>query len=151
MFLFSEITWYRYALSGDNLEANQMPRKIVDLSARSRIIREEPWHLHFWESTAEEALAYLRNPRVELQGLGIELPADCRIETVVTNHDWMAEVTRGLTAESDNGPIIICNVGGGDVAVNFYRVTMYAHREEDIGRYEKRLLHSEDEEAVQTN
>jgi hypothetical protein len=63
----------------------------------------------------------------------------------------MAEVTRGLTAESDNGPIIICNVGGGDVAVNFYRVTMYAHREEDIGRYEKRLLHSEDEEAVQTN
>jgi len=58
MFIFSEITWYRYALSGDNLEANHMPRKIVDLSARSRIIREEPWHLHFWESTAEEALAY---------------------------------------------------------------------------------------------
>jgi hypothetical protein len=28
---------------------------------------------------------------------------------------------------------------------------MYAHREGDIGRYEKRLLHSEDEEAVQTN
>jgi hypothetical protein len=128
-----------------------MPRKVVDLSARSRIIRDEPWHLHFWESTPEEALAYLRNPRAELQGLGIELPPDCRIETVITNHDWMAEVTRGLTAERENGPIIVCNTGGGDVAINFYRVTMYAHREEDVGRYEKHLLHHEDEEAAQTS
>ena len=26
-----------------------MPSKVVDLSARSKHIREEPWHLHFWE------------------------------------------------------------------------------------------------------
>lgn len=125
-----------------------MPHKVVDLSARSRIIRDEPWHLHFWESTPEEALAYLRNPRAELQGIGIELPPDCRIETVITNHDWMAAATRGLTAESANGPIIVCNVGGGNVAINFYRVTMYAHSEEDVGRYQKPLLHSENEESA---
>lgn len=126
-----------------------MPRKVVDLSARSRIIRDEPWHLHFWESTPDEALAFLRNPRAELQSLGISLPGDCRIETVITNHDWMTEATHGLTAERDNGPIIICSTGGGNVAINFYRVTMYAHREEDIGRFEKRLLHSEDEESAE--
>ena len=126
-----------------------MPRKVVDLSARSRIIREEPWHLHFWESTPEEALAYLRNPRAELQNLGIELPGECRIETVITNHDWMSRETQGLTVESEDGPIVICNTGGGDVAINFYRVTMYAHRQEDVGRFEKHLLHREDEEAAQ--
>ena len=60
----------------------------------------------------------------------------------------MAGATHGLTAERDNGPIIVCNVGGGDVAINFYRVTMYAHSEEDVGRYQKSLLHSEDEESA---
>jgi hypothetical protein len=124
-----------------------MPSKVVDLSARSQIIRDEPWHLHFWESTPEEALAFLRNPREQLSEIGIELPADCRIETVITNHDWLSTKTRGLTAERDNGPIIICNVGGGDVAINFYRVTMYAHMEADVARFDKRLLHSPDEEA----
>ena len=29
-----------------------------------------------------------------------------------------------------------------------YRVSMYAHREEDVGRYEKRLLHDVEEEEV---
>lgn len=28
-----------------------MPSKIVDLSVRSRIIRDEPFHVHFWEWT----------------------------------------------------------------------------------------------------
>jgi hypothetical protein len=124
-----------------------MPSKVVDLSARSQIIREEPWHLHFWESTPAEALAFLRNPRELLNQIGIELPADCRIETVITNHDWLSARTNGLAAENDDGPIIICNVGGGDVAINFYRVTMYAHTETDIGRFDKRLLHSSDEES----
>lgn len=67
-----------------------MPKKIVDFPARSRFIREEPWHLHFWESTPEEALAFLRNPRSELEKIGIDLPSECRIETIITNHDWMA-------------------------------------------------------------
>jgi|SRR5579864_1852385 len=124
-----------------------MPSKIVDLSARSEVIRAEPWHLHFWESTPEEALAYLRDPRRTLTGIGIDLPDDCRVETVITNHDWMAARTRGLTAASDNGPIVVCNVGGGDVAVNFYRVTMYAHSDADVGRFEKRLLHPPSQES----
>jgi hypothetical protein len=125
-----------------------MPRKLVDLSARSRIIREEPWQLHFWESSPGEALEFLRDPRRELEAMGIRIPPDCRIETVITNHDWIAAATRGFVAEGDDGPIVVCNVGGGDTAINFYRVTMYGHSERDVGRYEKRLLHSEQEEAV---
>ena len=126
-----------------------MPSKVVDLSARSKHIREEPWHLHFWEVSPKEAVAYLRDPRGFLGAMGIELPTDCRIETVITNHDWLSQAA-GLAdrreEESDNGPIIVCNVGGGNVAVNFYRVTMYAHHVDDVGRFEKTLLHDESEE-----
>ena len=68
-----------------------MPSKVVDLSARSKHIREEPWHLHFWEVSPKEAVAYLRDPRGFLGAMGIELPADCRIETVITNHDWLSQ------------------------------------------------------------
>jgi hypothetical protein len=122
-----------------------MPRKIVDLSARSRYIREEPWHLHFWEVTPDEALEFLRMPRKVLAGMGIELPDDCRIETVLENHDWLAASTDGLSA-SDG--VVVCNVGGGNVARTVYRVQMYAHREEDVGQFEKRLLHEPDAEEV---
>ena len=41
-----------------------MPRKVVDLSARSQIIRDEPFHLHFWESSVDEALAFLKDPAI---------------------------------------------------------------------------------------
>lgn len=121
-----------------------MPRKIVDFSARSEYIREEPWHLHFWESNSEDVLAYLKNPREALARMGIELPRDCRIETVIENHDWIGEHSDGLA--STNGPVI-CNVGGGNIAKNYYRVTMYGHLEEDINKFEKKLLHSPDEQA----
>ena len=40
-----------------------MPRKIVDFSARSKIIQQEPFDLHFWECSPLEYLDYLRNPR----------------------------------------------------------------------------------------
>ena len=122
-----------------------MPSKIVDLSARSRHIRDEPWYLHFWEETPAEALEFLRNPREVLASMGIELPEECRIETVVENHDWLARETAGLA--TDDG-VVVCNVGGGNVARAVYRVSMYAHREEDIGRYEKRLLHGTDQEEA---
>lgn len=121
-----------------------MPNVVVDLSARSRHIREEPWHLHFWENTASETLDYLRDPRGFLEKIGIKLPDDCRIETTIENHDFMASLTEGL--KSDIGPI--CNVGGGNVAREVYKVAMYAHRVEDIGRYGKELLHSPEEEQV---
>src|SRR3954465_9559566 len=94
-----------------------MPNVVVDLSARSRPIREEPWLLHFWENTASETLDYLRDPRGFLEGIGIKLPEDCRIETLIENHDFMARLTEGLS--SDIGPI--CNVGGGDTAKGGYR------------------------------
>jgi hypothetical protein len=121
-----------------------VPRKIIDFSARSEIIREEPWDLHFWESSPAEILDFLRDPRGQLAKMGIEIPDDCRIETVIENHDWIGSNTDGLAAS--DGPIIVCNVGGGNVAKDVYRVTMYGHDESAIGRFEKRLLHDPEEQ-----
>lgn len=45
--------------------------------------------------------------------------------------------------------LLICNVGGGDVAIAFYRVTMYAHHVDDVGRFEKTLLHAPEAEEMQ--
>jgi hypothetical protein len=115
-----------------------MPSKIVDFSARSRILYDEPFHLHFWELTLEDVLLFLKDPRTELKKMGIELPEDCRIETTIENHDWLSEHTSGLT--SANGTIV-CNVGGGNVAKNYYKVSMYAHDHSTIGYFKKQLLH----------
>lgn len=120
-----------------------MPRKIVDLSARSQIIRDEPFHVHFWECTPLEFLDCLRNPRGFLSAMGIDLPEDCRIETSIENHDWISAHTRGLS--SDNGTIV-CNVGGGNVARSVYRVISYGHDHSSIGKYRKVLLHRADQE-----
>lgn len=120
-----------------------MPSKIVDLSARSEIIRNEPFHVHFWECTPEEYLDFLKNPRRTLTQIGIEIPKDCRIETTIENHDWLEEHTSGFAR--DNGTII-CNVGGGNIARAVYRIVSYAHDHSSIGAYEKKLLHSADEQ-----
>ena len=121
-----------------------MPSKIVDLSARSAIIRDEPFHLHFWECTPEEYLDFLRDPRKTLSGMGIDIPADCRIETVIENHDWLSANTDGLRRA--DGDTIICNVGGGNVGRAVYRIVSYAHLHEAIGQYKKKLLHAEDKQ-----
>ena len=81
-----------------------MPAKIVDLSARSQIIRDEPFHVHFWECTPAEYLEYLRDPRSFLSTMGINIPQDCRIETTIENHDWIGEHSHGLSRA--NGTII---------------------------------------------
>ncbi len=120
-----------------------MPRKVIDFSARSQIIREEPFHLHFWESTPREILAFLKNPRIELGKMGIRLPEDCRIETTIENHDLLSATSSGLT--KSNGTIV-CNIGGGNVAKNYYKVSIYAHDHASIGRFEKELLHSPDQQ-----
>lgn len=64
-----------------------MPSKVVDLSARSRIIRDEPWHLHFWESTPEEALPSCANLASSWVRWESNCHPDCRIETVITIMD----------------------------------------------------------------
>jgi hypothetical protein len=117
-----------------------MPAKIVDLSARSEIIRDEPFGLHFWECEPKEFLEYLKDPRGFLAAMGIKLPKECRIETTIENHDWISANTRRLT--SDGGGIV-CNVGGGNVGIerNIYRVISFGHRHEAIGKYRKTLLH----------
>jgi hypothetical protein len=124
-----------------------MPRKIVDFSARSDVIREEPFMLHFWESRPREALAFLKDPRKELKRMGIMLPVKCRIETTIENHDWLSARTKGLTA---NDGTIICGTGGGNVAKSYYKVSFYAHREATIGRFKKRLLHAPNEQERRT-
>ena len=121
-----------------------MPSKIVDLSARSAIVRDEPLHLHFWECTPLEYLDFLRDPRKTLSGMGIDIPEDCRIETTIENHDWMSANTSGL--RSADGDTIVCNVGGGNVGRAVYRIVSYAHLHEAIGRYKKTLLHPEDKQ-----
>jgi hypothetical protein len=123
-----------------------MPAKIVDLSARSAIIEAEPFGLHFWECTPQEYLDYLKDPRGFLASMGIKLPKSCRIETTVENHDWLSAKTRKL--EARRGPVIICNVGGGNVAAarDIYRVVSYAHTHGDIGKFKKTLLHSRNEQ-----
>jgi|SRR5882757_224055 hypothetical protein len=123
-----------------------MPAKIVDLSARSAIIEAEPFGLHFWECTPQEYLDYLKDPRGFLASIGIKLPKGCRIETTVENHDFLSAKTRKLAA--DDGPVIICNVGTGNVAAarDIYRVVSYAHTHDDIGKFKKTLLHSRNEQ-----
>jgi hypothetical protein len=122
-----------------------MPRKIVDFSAISKIIRDEPFYLHFWESTPKEALAFLKNPRRELEKMGVKLPANCRIETTIENHDWLSAHTAGLAR--DNGTII-CGTGGGNVGKSYYKVSFYAHEKSSVGKFtrKKALLHGPDEE-----
>jgi len=122
-----------------------MPSKIVDLSARSKIIRDEPFHVHFWECTPEEFLTYLRDPRPFLSEIGINIPQDCRIETTIENHDWIGTQTDGLRRADGT---IICNVGGGNVARSVYRVVSYGHDHAAIAKYKKDLLHDPDEEEA---
>ena len=122
-----------------------MPRKIVDFSARSDILRAEPFHLHFWECTPEEYLEFLRNPRRTLAEMGVEVPSDCRIETTIENHDWLGDQTDGFRAAKET---IICNTGGGNVARQVYRVISYAHDHGSIGKYDKNLLHPPEAQSV---
>lgn len=121
-----------------------MPSKIVDFSARSQILREEPFHLHFWECSPSEYLDLLKNPKKVLKDMKIDIPDDCRIETTIENHDWLGEKTDGFS-KADG--VIVCNVGG-DVARAVYRIISYAHDHSAIGKYDKKLLHSAAEEEV---
>jgi len=123
-----------------------MPSKIVDLSARSEIIRNEPFGLHFWECNPAEYLTFLQDPRAFLEGMGIKLAKDVRIETVIENHDWISANTDKMRRAA--GPGIVCNVGGGNVGVarKIYRIISYGHKDEDIGKFRKALLHSPDEQ-----
>src|SRR5438876_10564264 len=120
------VTYYRLALSIFFLGGKCMPRKIVDFSAISKIIRDEPFYLHFWEYTPQEALACLKNPRAELEKMGIKLPANCRIGTTIENHDYLSEHTGGPAKAKGT---IICGTGGGNGSKNSYQVSLYAHNE----------------------
>jgi len=95
--------------------------------------------------TAQDILALLMHPRRALRGTGLEQPDDCRIETVIENHDWLIAHTNGLQAA--NGPIVVCNVGGGNVATSVNCVSMDAHHEGEVGKIEKQLLDAAGEAA----
>ncbi len=91
----------------------------------------------------------LKNPREFVSEMGIKVPENCRIETSIENHDWIGENINGFTSDAaeDDSPIIICNVGGGNVALTAYRIVSYGHVHSEIGRYETKLLHSADRET----
>ena len=122
-----------------------MPTKIVDLSARSEIIRDEPIRLHFWECTPFEFKAYLARPREFLESMGIKLPLECRIETIIENHDGLAGQAPGSEGANDT---TVCNLGGGTIAGQVYRVLSYARDRTETGQGKKRLLHKADRQQV---
>lgn len=122
-----------------------MPTKIVDLSARSEIIHDEPFHVHFWECTPDEYLEFLGDSRGFLKKMGIDIPVDCRIETTIENHDWLCEHAPKFKRVPGT---IICNVGGGNVARQVYRIVSYGHNESTVGHFKKNLLHTPDQQQV---
>jgi hypothetical protein len=125
-----------------------MPTKIVDFSARSEVIRDEPFHVHFWECTPWEFRAYLGRPREFLVQMGIDIPEDCRIETTIENHDWLGKEAPNL--ESENGTII-GNIGTGSLDRRLYRVVSFGHDKSAIGETKKRLLHKPGRQQVAVN
>jgi hypothetical protein len=124
-----------------------MPTNVVDFSALSEIIRDEPWQLHFWELTPAEYFEQMKNPRKFIEKMGIELPENTPIVTEMLNHDFLAAHTDKLAA-ADTPPIRVCNMGGGNTGIAAYRITSYAHLESDVGRFKKKLLHRPDEKKV---
>jgi hypothetical protein len=117
-----------------------MPTKIVDLSARSEVIRAEPFNAHFWQCTPAEFRAYLGRPREFLRRLGIAVPQECRIETTIENHDWLEDEAPDFESEGGNDTVI-CNMGSGGHARTVYRVVSYARDEAGTGGVKKSLLH----------
>ncbi|MFH0131819.1 hypothetical protein ACGLHS_16555 [Variovorax sp. VaC1] len=120
-----------------------MPSRIVDLSARSEVIRAEPFNAHFWKCTPAEFRAYLGRPREFLRRLGIVVPREYRIETTIENHDWLEDEAPDFENESDsNNDTVICSMGCGAGARSVYRVVSYARDEAATGNVKKALLHA---------
>jgi len=124
-----------------------MPAKIVDFSARSKVIRDEPFHAHFWQCTPAEFQAYLGRPREFLHRLGIVVPGECRIETIIENHDWLEHEAPEFLSEGGNDTVI-CNMGSGGATRSVYRVVSYARDKAATGNVEKTLLHRADRQQV---
>jgi hypothetical protein len=119
-----------------------MPNQVVDLSARSRLIRGRGLRSHAWVATPAEVLAFLRDPRVELKKMNIRLPSTCRVETLLENHDWLSGHTDGFERA---GQISILCRGEGD-GHTFYRVSLFASKT-TTKNASTELLHAPDEES----
>lgn len=118
-----------------------MPKKLIDFSKLSEDIRQEPWDLHFWESTPSELLEFLKDPRKELSAMGIDLRPEVRVEITIENLDWISHHTQGfqVSATKDGDPIVICGTGGGGgntaaVGKDYYKVSFYGHLESHLAR-----------------
>ncbi len=86
-----------------------MPTNVVDFSALSEIIHDEPWQLHVWELTPAEYVEQMKNPR-KFEKMGVELPENCPIMTEMLNHDFFAAHIADVRA-ADTPPIKVCNMG----------------------------------------
>lgn len=118
-----------------------MPRKLIDFSKLSEDIRQEPWDLHFWESSPAELLEFLKDPRKELASIGIQLRPEVRVEITIENLDWISQQTQqfSLSATKDGDPIVICGTGGGGgstaaVGKDYYKVSFYGHLESHLNK-----------------
>jgi hypothetical protein len=121
---------------------NSVVSAIVDVSARSRVFRDQPFLCHAWVSSPPEVLKFLSRPRSELRKLGIRLPAGCMIETVLQNHDWLSGHSNGFT-NADAVSVFARGEGDGQ---RFYRVSFYASKARRPPPL-KELLHRPDEEV----
>lgn len=119
-----------------------MPTQVVDLAARSRVFRDQRLLSHAWVTTPAEVLEFLRHPRSELKKLGIRLPSDCGVETILQNHDWLSGRSHGLT---DKRRITVFARGEGD-GKRFYRVSFFASKARKDQAHPE-LLHRTDEEV----
>lgn len=122
-----------------------MPTKIVDFSARSEVIRAEPFNAHFWQCAPAEFQAYLGRPREFLRRLGIAVPQECRIETTIENHDWLGDEAPDFESEND---IVICNIGSGGARRQLYRVLSYVQDKAVASEAGKPLLHKPNRQKV---
>ncbi|MDQ7957029.1 MAG: hypothetical protein REJ24_10735 [Rhodocyclaceae bacterium] len=121
-----------------------MATHIVDLSARSEVLRNEPFSAHFWECTPSEYKAFLGRPREFLRGIGVELDPGCRIETLIENHDRFSDRVPDFDGDSDE---VICSLGRSNAANDAYRVVSYA-RDRNPKKVKKHLLHKPGRERV---
>jgi hypothetical protein len=126
-----------------------MPTRVVDFSARSEVIRAEPFNAHFWACTPAEFRAYLGRPREFLRRLGIVVPRECRIETTIENHGWLEDEAPDFENDSaSRNDTVICNLGCGGANRSVYRVVSYARDEAATGNVKKSLLHGAGRQQV---
>ena len=122
-----------------------MPTNVVDFSAVSEIIRDEPWQLHFWELTPDEYFEQMKNPRKFIARLGVELPekrSSPRCSTTI----FSPRIPRFAPPIPRRSR---CAIWAAAIPASPPIASRsYAHLASDVGRHKKKLLHKPEEKKV---